>query len=122
MHKATSKLSPVVSIKKRQDFKKVFNKGKYSAGALFVIHALKNGLDESRLGLSVSKKVGNAVVRNRVKRLVKEVCRLMLIPAGYDFVIVARVPAGEMGEDAFVKVRNSLIERFGKLGFTVDKL
>ena len=114
--------SPVASLKKRQDFKKVFSRGKSSVGALFVIYALANDLESSRLGLSVSKKVGGAVVRNRVKRLIRENCRLMGVRSGYDFIIVARAPAGKIPRDsALIKVRSSLGILFEKLGLGWDK-
>ena len=123
------KLSPLRSVKKKQDFKRVFNKGKYAANPLFVVYALANELGENRLGLSVSKKVGCAVVRNRIKRLMRENCRLMLSgqayeqSQAYDMVIVARVPAGQLArEEAFARVKDSLGRLFGKLGLQALEL
>ena len=90
----------VVSIKKQQDFKRVYGQGKYAADSLFVAYALANRLQENRIGITVSKKVCGAVVRNRVKRLVRESYRslgdLNVVQAGhyFDFVIIARAPAG----------------------------
>ncbi len=59
---------------------------------------MPNNLDEIRLGITVSKKVGNSVVRHRVKRLYREVCRLREneLEKGYDLVIVARKKAAEL--------------------------
>jgi len=120
-----SKLSPLCSVKKRQDFKRVFNKGKYAAAPLFVVYALANEFGENRLGLSVSKKVGGAVVRNCIKRVMRENCRLMLggqaCEQGYDIVIVARVPAGQLAREkefAQALVKDSLGRLFGKLGLS----
>lgn len=113
------KKSPVPSLKKRQEFKEVFNKGKYSAGSLLVLYARKNDLGSNRLGLSVSKKVGKAVFRNRVKRLLKESLRTMDMPVGYDFVIIAR---SSLDKDVtFVKVCKSVENLFKKM-FKSDKL
>jgi ribonuclease P protein component len=73
-------------------FAAVFDaKVKNSAGPL-VAHSLPNGLAHSRLGLSVSRRVGNAVRRNRVKRMLRESFRLQprVLTRGYDLVIVAR--------------------------------
>ena len=115
----------VISLKKRQDFKKVYGQGKYAADNLFAAYALANDLQQNRIGITVSKKVGNAVVRNRVKRWVKESYRLLHIGQAYDFVIVARPPAGELlGKGAFFQVDKSvrrLFERLSKkLGFAYE--
>ncbi len=84
---------------KREDFRKVFAHGKSVANRQFVVYFLHNkGLERFRVGLSVSKKIGNAVVRNRVKRYLREVIRLNQdqITSGWDFIIIARNPTSEM--------------------------
>ena len=85
-------------------------------GAYFVVYALKNGDNENRLGISISKKVGKAVTRNRIRRLVKESCRLKAkrIAKGYDIVIVARHAAGSLG-GSFQNVDKALEALFGRL-------
>lgn len=115
--------SPLSSIKKKQDFKRVYGRKKSAANPLFVVYAAKNELGENRLGLSVSKKVGNAVVRNRIKRLVKEACRLTFVQAsdtnseGYDLVVIARSPAGTLPRvGSFAIVSGSLSQLFSRLG------
>lgn len=81
------------SLKKRSDFQIVYKKGKSFANRHLVMYKLKNDTDRNRLGISVSKKVGNSVVRHRVTRLIREAYRLNedKFEQGYDFVIVARV-------------------------------
>ncbi len=82
---------------KREDFKKVFQRGKSVANREFVCYTLHNpDVERFRLGVSVSKKIGKAVVRNRVKRLVREVVRVHYmdkLPTQTDMVIIARNPA-----------------------------
>jgi ribonuclease P protein component len=58
-----------------------------------VLRASSNGLPVSRCGFSVSKKIGNAVVRNRVKRLLREITRLTSLLPGWDIVFIARPPS-----------------------------
>lgn len=81
-----------VSLRKNNDFHTVYQKGRYCADKILVLHVKKNQTGENRLGISVSKKVGNSVVRHRTKRLIKEAYRLNepFIPAGYDLVFSAR--------------------------------
>ena len=81
------------SLKKRKDFQLVYRKGKSFANRHLVMYKLKNDTDRNRLGISVSKKVGNSVVRHRVTRLIREAYRLNedKFEQGYDFVVVARV-------------------------------
>ena len=64
------------SLKKNQDFQSVYRNGKSYANRLLVMYVLENNLDKNRLGISVSKKVGNSVVRHHVTRLVRESYRL----------------------------------------------
>lgn len=85
----------VYKIHKNYDFRIVYNRGKAFSNNLFVIHILrnrKNYNEINRLGISISKKVGKSVIRNKIRRRVYEVYRLNLhkLKKGYDIVFVAR--------------------------------
>jgi len=119
------------SIKKRQEFKRVYSQGKYAADSLFVVYALANGLAHSRFGITVSKKASSsAVVRNRVRRWVKESLRLRFkvdtahtlnasvqSPIKYDLVVVARAKAAGLDRKAgaFLIIDNSIGSLFERL-------
>lgn len=79
------------SLKLNRDFRRVY-KGDSTVGGYTVVYVRKNRYPFNRLGLTVSKAAGKAVVRNRLKRLMRESYRLMEddIKTGYDFIIVAR--------------------------------
>ena len=83
------------SLKRREDFLEVYRKGRSKANRYLVLYMLPNDLGKNRIGISVSKKVGNSVVRHRVTRLIRESYRLSeeAFKTGYDFVAVARVKA-----------------------------
>lgn len=96
-------------IKKNDDFTKVFNGGKSVANRQFVIYILKKeGQDHFRLGLSVSKRVGNAVTRNRIKRIIREIFHELesSIVQHNDYVVIARKPTADMD---FNEMKNSLL-------------
>ncbi len=81
------------SLKKNKDFQSVYRTGRSHANPYLVMYVKKTGSEgENRVGISVSKKVGNSVVRHRVKRLIRESCRLNCGQAlkGYDLVVIAR--------------------------------
>ena len=78
------------SLTKRAQYTLVYRQGKVWARSLVVVKAMPNGLSLSRYGFSVTKKVGKAVQRNRVKRLLREIMRLQSIKPGWDIVFIAR--------------------------------
>ena len=80
------------SLKKTKDFQNVYRRGKSYANRYLVMYVLSNQTEGNRLGISVSKKVGNSVVRHRVTRLIRESIRLNeeKFARGYDIVIIAR--------------------------------
>lgn len=83
------------SLKKNRDFQNVYQNGRSYANKYLVMYVLKNNLGTNRIGISVSKKVGNSVVRHRLTRLVREIYRLHeeMFNSGLDIVVVARVNA-----------------------------
>ena len=77
------------------DFAKVYDEGKSWANKLLVMKAVPSGREQTRVGFSVSKRVGNAVVRNRIKRMLREAVYARIWEAGWDIVIIARTAASE---------------------------
>jgi ribonuclease P protein component len=78
------------SLTKRAQYTLVYQQGEVWANSLVVLKALPNGLSLSRYGFSVTKKVGKAVQRNRLKRLLREIMRLQSLKTGWDIVFIAR--------------------------------
>ena len=101
------------SLKKNKDFQIVYRKGKSVANSYLVMYILPNNTDRNRLGISVSKKVGNSVVRHRLTRLIRESYRLSEVHfrSGYDIIVIARKSAGEKG---YHEIESALIH-LGKL-------
>ncbi|HEY0827020.1 MAG TPA: ribonuclease P protein component [Bacilli bacterium] len=84
---------------KKEDFNKVYRQGKSMGNRQFVLYYMTNAaVEHFRLGVSVSKKVGNAVVRNRIRRMLKEIVRhhAQAIKVHTDLVLIARKPAVDM--------------------------
>ena len=80
------------SLRRTSEFSRAFREGKTAAGKYVVVHAVPNGLEIVRVGFPVGKKMGGAVKRNRVKRLLREAVRLSgaMPNQGYDLVVVPR--------------------------------
>ena len=85
------------SLKKNRDFQNVYKKGTSFANSYLVMYILENGLQENRIGISVSKKVGNSVVRHHLTRLIRESYRLSEehFRCGIDIVVIARTSPKE---------------------------
>ena len=83
------------SLKKNRDFQNVYSKGRSYANRMLVMYVLNNHTENNRLGISVSKKVGNSVIRHRITRLIRESYRLQedMFNSGLDIVVIARVTA-----------------------------
>ncbi len=101
------------SLKKNEDFRIVYRKGKSYANKYFVMYVYENKSNINRIGISASKKVGNSIVRHRIARLVRESYRLHenIFNSGLDIVIVARTNAATVG---YHDVEKALIH-LGKL-------
>jgi ribonuclease P protein component len=78
------------SLTNRAQYTLVYRQGKVWANSLLVMRAMPNGLGLSRYGFSVTKKVGKAVQRNRLKRLLREIMSLQSLRPGWDIVFIAR--------------------------------
>lgn len=86
------------SLKKNRDFQNVYKNGISKANRLLVMYVIENHLSTNRIGISVSKKVGNSVVRHHLTRLIRESYRLHedMFNSGLDIVVVARKSAADI--------------------------
>lgn len=112
----------VYRLKKNVEFRTVYRRGKSFANDLLVLYVLKNrrNIDSNKViynkvGISVSKKVGNSVVRSRSKRLISENYRLKEenLKSGYDFVFVARTKIKEKNYHNVGKAMDNLFKKAG---------
>jgi len=90
-------MKKTVSIKLNKEFKRLYYRGGSFVSREMVLYLIPNGLHINRLGITVSKKIGSAVIRNRVRRRIKESYRLteQQLKCGYDLCFVARSRAVE---------------------------
>jgi len=94
-----------VTVKENYEFRRIYHKGKSAAAPYLVVYCQKNRQKKSRLGVTVTTKLGGAVVRNQVRRRLREIYRLnrdKLLP-GYDLILVARVRAAKAPYQALNK-------------------
>ena len=94
-------------VRAKIDFDRIYAARRHAGDGLMVVNAADNGLDHPRLGLAVGRVVGNAVVRNRWKRLLREAFRLerLALPAGLDLVVRPRPKV----EPELAALRRSLV-------------
>ena len=104
-------------LRRRNDFDRVYRRGAVRPGPAFVLYCKSNGGQAVRIGFSVSKKVGNAVQRNRAKRLMREAFRAEMANLRTDraYIVVARSPIVEANMEEVRCALRSLMEKSGVL-------
>lgn len=111
---ASLSLQKGAKIRKNKEFKKIYSRGKSYANKLLVLYIANNKEDKTKVGFSVSKKVGKAVVRNRVKRLIREAYRLnqdKIKKRGVSLVFIARNRAKDAN---FIEIEKALLDLLKK--------
>lgn len=106
-------------LRTEKEFQRLRQEGLAWSGKRVVVRVAANGLNEARLGIVTSKRLGNAVKRNRARRLVREAARRLVdrFPTGWDVVVIARGPAVNssmaqvLGDLEYLLRRAGLIER-----------
>jgi len=108
-------IKKIYRLKSPKDFRKAYQKGKSLVNPYLVLYCRKNQKDQYRIGFSISKKVGKAVIRNRVKRRLREICRLheRIFPKGWDLIFVARVRIKDASYRVMEKSVFDLVKRMG---------
>lgn len=106
---------------KSEQYAAVYNKGSSWASKLVVVKALPNELTFSRCGFSVSQRVGKAVVRNRTKRRLREILRLLPLEPGWDIIFIARSQAASASFASLRETVHSLLSRAGLLTREYEK-
>ena len=88
-------MKAAVTVKENYEFRRIYRKGRSAVSPCLVVYCQKNRRGQSRLGVTVSTKLGHAVVRNRVRRRIREIFRLSQgkMKQGYDCIVVARTRA-----------------------------
>ncbi|MCY1714689.1 ribonuclease P protein component [Caproiciproducens galactitolivorans] len=104
-------------IKENKDFRRIYAKGKSFVAPVVVTYVLKNRSKNVRIGITTSKKIGNAVKRNRARRVIREAFRILApdVKPGYDFILVARGKTPYVKSTEIVRVLSAQLKKAGVL-------
>ena len=113
-------MKAAVTVKENHEFRRIYRKGRSAVSPYLVVYCQKNREGRSRLGVTVSTKLGHAVVRNRVRRRLREIFRLNQggLAQGYDMILVARTRA--VGAE-YRELERAFLNVCGKLGLREKK-
>jgi len=100
-------------LRRRKDFDNVFRRGRAFSNNLLVLRSLASGLPHNRYGFVTSKRVGNAVARNRVRRRLKEALRPLDVEPGWDVVVSAKAPAAKAD---FHELKRAVVDLLARAG------
>jgi len=108
------------TVKENHEFRRIYAKGRSGVSPYLVVYARPNRRDHNRLGVTVSTKLGHAVVRNRVRRRIREIFRLnqSRLAQGYDMIVVARTRAVRA---EYRELEHAFLNVCGKLGLVEKK-
>ena len=106
------------ALKKRACFLRVYELGIAKADNYLVVKSATNGLVFSRYGFSVTKNIGNAVVRNRVRRVLREIIRVLQIKPGWDIVFIARP---DIINTDYHQLRHSMVRLLSRADLLLNK-
>jgi ribonuclease P protein component len=108
-----------ITLKKNAEFRKVYGEGRSAVNKRLVVYAMENGLSTNRFGITISRKVGKAAIRNKVRRRIREILRLFFLTVTnsekapcFDIIIVARHSAPEAD---FAELKGGLVRLLPKL-------
>ena len=113
-------MKKAVTIKENRTFRRIYSKGRSAVTPFLVLYCRPNRLGHNRLGVTVSTKLGGAVVRNRARRRLREVYRLAQpqLKQGYDIILVAR---GRAVNGPYQKLTAAFYKACGQLGLLREK-
>lgn len=97
-------------IKENKEFSRAYHRGRFVSGKFLTVYYLPNKLPYNRIGITTGKKIGNAVIRNRARRIIRAAYRIneTAFPIGYDMIFVARSDISDKKTcdiEAFIKTR-----------------
>lgn len=111
------KMQKTNSLKENRDFRRIYNKGKSYVNPALVIYIMKNRLSVNRIGITAGKKIGNAVFRNRARRIIREAYRLneQRYEKGFDIIFVARTRTTALKTRDIQRAMNGMMKNAGVL-------